>query len=250
MSDREEIDVIKSEKNSDGKDIYSSDKNDQAIRQDPLTHSNAKTEKKGLFERLKRAFSTEDTDNNNENGDDEVSDGLDDTEGNILKSIINKVSKSANKHDTEVTDSLPPEKEKSEQTDEDKHLDTEEKAEQPQTVEEPETEPEQEYDSEEEAEFAMINAILDGESIDDMEFPDDKEETSTEHSAEENDVEDVKPENTEDVSKDNEPDKAEITSNEDNTEESKTTPEDNKPEEKETASEDNKPEEKETRFRG
>ena len=246
MSDREEIDVIKSEKNSDGKDIYSSDKNDQAIRQDPLTHSNAKTEKKGLFERLKRAFSTEDTDNNNENGDDEVSDGLDDTEGNILKSIINKVSKSANKHDTEVTDSLPPEKEKSEQTDEDKHLDTEEKAEQPQTVEEPETEPEQEYDPEEEAEFAMINAILDGESIDDMEFPDDKEETSTEHSAEENDIEDVKPENTEDVSKDNEPDKAEITSNEDNTEESKTTPEDNKPEEKETASEDNKPEEKET----
>ena len=186
MSDREEIDVIKSDDKSGGKDTYSSDNNDQAIRQDPLTHSNKKI---GLLEKLKRAFSTEDTYFDDENADSDFSEGLDDTEENIFKSIINKVSKSVSKHEAEVEEIMPSDEVRSEPTEENKSLDTEEKAEQPQNIDEPVKEPEP--DPEEEAEFAMINAILDGESIDDMEFPDDKADTeekpldSTEEKAEE-----------------------------------------------------------------
>ena len=82
MSDRDDIDVVSSEEKTEDNSfdesnaIYSTkQKINHAIRQNPLTHLGEKSEKPTLLERLKRAFSTEDTYGGGFIADNEPSDG-------------------------------------------------------------------------------------------------------------------------------------------------------------------------------
>ena len=89
MSDRDDIDVVGSAENNAGSNSAddkktdnsssNSSNNNQAIRQNPLTHSDEKPVGKGFLEKIKRVFSTENSEsdeNDSESGLVEESDGI------------------------------------------------------------------------------------------------------------------------------------------------------------------------------
>ena len=172
MSDRDDIDVIgnaenkaesssANDKKADNNSSNSSS-NNQAIRQNPLTHSDEKPVGKGFLEKLKRAFSTED---GGESYEDDSDGGLvEDSDGiggfmNIFKR--NKTSLS------ETAENKTEEKSASDKTSDSTDTNITEKSNAPEdktgTQNSHTEENSEEFDPEEEEEFKMISAFLEGE---------------------------------------------------------------------------------------
>ncbi len=239
MSEREDIESVRTEKNPDTNKSDSSDKDSQANGKNPPVHSDEKTVKPSLIDRLKRAFSTEDTEYTDEYSDDDFSDDIEITKGSIFGNLFGKSLKAAKTPETEVksdTDEKKSAENNSDKTNESEDTGTDVNIEtDPQAVTE-DAKPEPDPDPEEEAEFAMINAILDGESIDDMTFPDEVV------SEEENKSEDTAPEVAETKSEDTAPDVTETKSEDTAPDVTETKSEDTVPEVTETKSKDAAPE--------
>ena len=244
MSEREDIESVRTEKNPDTNKSDSSDKDSQANGKNPPVHSDEKTVKPSLIDRLKRAFSTEDTEYTDEYSDDDFPDDIEITKGSIFGNLFGKSLKAAKTPETEVksdTDEKKSAENNSDKTNESEDTGTDVNIEtDPQAVTE-DAKPEPDPDPEEEAEFAMINAILDGESIDDMTFPDEVV------SEEENKSKDTAPEVTETKSEDTAPEVAETKSEDTAPEVTETKSEDTAPEVAETKSKDTVPEVTETK---
>ena len=172
MSDRDDIDVIgnaenkaesssANDKKADNNSSNSSS-NNQAIRQNPLTHSDEKPVGKGFLEKLKRAFSTED---GGESYEDDSDGGLvEDSDGiggfmNIFKR--NKTSLS------ETAENKTEEKSASDKTSDSTDTNITEKSNAPEDKTDTQNshteENSEEFDPEEEEEFKMISAFLEGE---------------------------------------------------------------------------------------
>ncbi len=162
MSDRDDIDVIdnavsaKSGSESVKPEDYTNSNNkfNQAIRQNPLTHSGEKSEKPGIFEKLKRAFSTDETPNDDVSDSEEQADeGLIDDGGSVFGSFVNRFKRNQENvgNDTE-----------SDETDIEEIIDSVISAEDETEAEEPDIKKD-DFDPEEEEEFRMISAFLEGE---------------------------------------------------------------------------------------
>ena len=141
MSDRDDIDVIDNAKNNaesesalekTGEESSSNSKFNQAIRQNPLTHSDEKSAGKSIFGKLKRAFSPAD-------GDEKASEEDKPENGDVLGSLVNKFKR--NKTDSDNVGN---------QSEIKTNINT--------TVKNEEA-----FDPEEEEEFKMISAFLEGE---------------------------------------------------------------------------------------
>ena len=151
MSDRDDIEVIDSAENAKSEDnTNSNNKFNQAIRQNPLTHSGEKSAKPGFFEKLKRAFSTDESPNDDVSDSEEQADGGLIDDGGIFGGFVNKFKRSK---DDGIND--------------DEEAEIEEITEMTVSVDF-EADEEQEnsddnFDPEEEEEFRMISAFLEGE---------------------------------------------------------------------------------------